>query len=274
LKSYDLSIVTVVKNDLAGLVRTLDSIKAQTGIEIEVLIVDGGSIDGSSRFAIENSTVHIEPQNDGGIYQGMQRGLNCATSEYVLFLNSGDVLNGLSHLAESCKKIRQENALWGFGSIIELTQRKTFNLQENLGSLESNQIILRRTFVPFPTVIASKDALIQVNAFEFKYKIAEDFYTICKLSELGKPVVWGNPLVIFSAGGISYIRAPQAYVEELLIQFSTLPKSMFHKAVLRFFVKNFRWLGGRVLDSIYARLPIKFTHWRDLKSKTFEIPEV
>jgi glycosyltransferase involved in cell wall biosynthesis len=274
LRSYDISIVTVVKNDLAGLIRTFDSIKAQAGIEIEILIVDGGSIDGSSRFAIENSSVHIEPRNDGGIYQGMQRGLNCATSEYVLFLNSGDVLNGVLHLAESYKKIRQENVLWGFGSIIELTQRNTLNLQESLGFLETSQIILRKTFVPFPTVIASKDVLTQANAFEFKYKIAEDFYTICKLSQLGKPVFWDNPLVIFSAGGISYTRAPQAYVEELLIQFSSLPKSMFHKAVLRYFVKNFRWLGGRLLDSIYARLPIKFTHWRDLKSKTYEIPEV
>lgn len=274
MNNYDLSIVTVVKNDLAGLIKTIESIKAQKKIAIELVIVDGGSTDGSSEYAIEKSTVQVESKKDGGIYNGMHRGLESTTAEYVMFLNSGDSLNGELNLYGAIQSLKDTKSLWGFGPIVEVSSRGTLSIQVCKGDTSTESIVRRKTFVPFPTVIATKSVLLMAKAFESKFEIAEDFYTICKLSLLDTPIRWEVPLVFFAAGGVSYTKAPKAYFEEFLIQRRILGKSRFHLVFCRFLIKNLRWLAGQSLDFLYRKLPFEVIHWRDLKSVSYKVPKV
>ena len=87
-----LSIITVNYNDAKGLERTIQSVISQTFHDFEFIIIDGGSTDGSVDV-IKKYESHIgywvsEP--DGGIYQGMNKGLLQARGEYLNFMNSGD----------------------------------------------------------------------------------------------------------------------------------------------------------------------------------------
>ncbi len=89
-----LSIITINYNNSEGLKRTLDSVVGQTFTDYEWIVIDGGSTDGS-RELIEKYNEHFvywisEP--DGGIYQAMNKGIEHATGEWLLFLNSGDWL--------------------------------------------------------------------------------------------------------------------------------------------------------------------------------------
>lgn len=89
------SIITVNLNDAHGLERTLASVAAQTLTESwEQIVIDGGSTDGSrevmERYA--SQLAHSVSEPDGGIYQGMNKGVAAAKGEYCLFLNSGDTL--------------------------------------------------------------------------------------------------------------------------------------------------------------------------------------
>ena len=114
----DLSVVTVVLNDKKGLEKAISSVRRQTGLEIEHIIVDGGSNDGSADIAALHSTISIESKPDGGIYPAMQRGASAATGEFLIFCNSGDALFGESYVAEAVSKLQGSVSFWGVGPII------------------------------------------------------------------------------------------------------------------------------------------------------------
>ncbi len=86
------SIITVNFNNKEGLRKTIESVIHQTFRDFEFIVIDGGSIDGSVDVLKEyDSQIDFwvsEP--DGGIYQGMNKGIKKATGEYLNFMNSGD----------------------------------------------------------------------------------------------------------------------------------------------------------------------------------------
>lgn len=87
-----LSIITVNYNDAQGLERTIKSVISQSYHNYEFIIIDGGSSDGSSDV-IKKYERHLDywvSERDGGIYQGMNKGLRQAKGDYVNFMNSGD----------------------------------------------------------------------------------------------------------------------------------------------------------------------------------------
>lgn len=87
-----LSIITVNYNDEKGLERTIKSIISQSIHDFEFIVIDGGSTDGSVDV-IKKYESHINywvSEPDGGIYQGMNKGLYQAKGDYVNFMNSGD----------------------------------------------------------------------------------------------------------------------------------------------------------------------------------------
>lgn len=89
-----LSIITINFNNLGGLKRTVESVVSQTWQEFEYIVIDGGSTDGSAEY-IESQSEHIDywiSEPDKGIYNAMNKGIDKATGEYLLFLNSGDCL--------------------------------------------------------------------------------------------------------------------------------------------------------------------------------------
>ena len=89
-----LSIITVCFNNKDGLIKTIESVCNQTFKDYEFIVIDGGSKDGSKEIIEANKDLFSfwcsEP--DGGIYQGMNKGIDKAKGEYCLFLNSGDYL--------------------------------------------------------------------------------------------------------------------------------------------------------------------------------------
>ena len=97
-----ISVVTITYNAESVLQRTLDSVLSQSYPYVEHLIIDGASKDGTLALAEqyrEESTekaasheVVIQSEPDHGIYDAMNKGLQKATGDFVLFLNAGDTL--------------------------------------------------------------------------------------------------------------------------------------------------------------------------------------
>ncbi len=87
-----LSIITVNYNDAKGLERTIISVISQTFRDFEFIVIDGGSTDGSVDVIkkYESNIDYWVSEADGGIYQGMNKGLRKAKGSYVNFMNSGD----------------------------------------------------------------------------------------------------------------------------------------------------------------------------------------
>lgn len=95
-----ISIITINYNNLAGLEKTVASVVEQTYSNFEYVIIDGGSTDGGCQFLEKHKEKfsYLVSEPDTGIYNAMNKGIKVSKGEYLLFLNSGDVLNGVTAL--------------------------------------------------------------------------------------------------------------------------------------------------------------------------------
>jgi putative colanic acid biosynthesis glycosyltransferase len=92
------SVITVVLNDLPGLKATGESLAAQTLAEHEWIVIDGGSTDGSVEYLRESSANWIS-ERDRGLYDAMNKGVDRAAGEHLIFMNAGDEFADESVLA-------------------------------------------------------------------------------------------------------------------------------------------------------------------------------
>ena len=90
--NYLISVITINLNNLEGLQKTISSVLNQDYSNIEYLIIDGGSNDGSVEYIKSNESKfdYWASEKDQGIYDAMNNGIIQSKGEYVLFLNSGD----------------------------------------------------------------------------------------------------------------------------------------------------------------------------------------
>jgi len=87
-----LSVITVVYNNAADIERTLLSVINQTYPNIEYIVIDGASTDGTLQIIEKytNKIAKLISEPDKGIYDAMNKGLALATGDYVIFMNSAD----------------------------------------------------------------------------------------------------------------------------------------------------------------------------------------
>lgn len=86
------TVVTVVFNDEKNLQRTIDSVASQTYKNIEHIVIDGGSTDGTLDIVRRNSSIaYWVSEKDVGIYDAMNKGISHASGTWINFMNSGDV---------------------------------------------------------------------------------------------------------------------------------------------------------------------------------------
>lgn len=93
-----ITVITITYNAARTLQRTLDSVSAQTFTDIEHLIVDGASTDGTLPLARAYQqkctySVVVQSEPDKGLYDAMNKGLQLASGDYLVFLNAGDALH-------------------------------------------------------------------------------------------------------------------------------------------------------------------------------------
>lgn len=84
------SVVTVCRNDIEGLRRTVASVAALRGVEVEHVVVDGASTDGTPRWLAAQSGIRWVSEPDGGIYDAMNKGVAMASGDWVIFMNAAD----------------------------------------------------------------------------------------------------------------------------------------------------------------------------------------
>lgn len=123
------SIITVTYNAQSTLPRTLASVKEQTCTLFEYLIIDGASSDTTLQLAREAAIpgMTVVTGKDAGIYDAMNKGLDMATGEYVIFLNAGDTFHSPATLEEIADTIMDNDfpgIVYGQTDIVDIEGRK------------------------------------------------------------------------------------------------------------------------------------------------------
>lgn len=121
MSTIKFSIITIVYNNVRDIEYTLLSVLKQTYTDIEYIIIDGASTDGTMNI-IEKYKNHIHKvvsEKDKGIYDAMNKGLNLATGDYVLFLNSGDELYDENTLQTVIEKGNNADIIYGETKLVD-----------------------------------------------------------------------------------------------------------------------------------------------------------
>ena len=107
-KQNIISIIVVVRNEVITIAKTLKNIIDQDFKDFELIVIDGASTDGTIDIIQSfNEDINIFiSEKDKNLYEAMNKGVDLASSEWVLFMNSNDFFYDKNTLAYLNNKIR------------------------------------------------------------------------------------------------------------------------------------------------------------------------
>jgi len=198
-----ITIITVVLNDENNIEKTIQSVLGQKYKNIQYIIIDGNSKDKTKNLInkyIDDIDVFIS-ENDKGIYDAFNKGLQRSKGELIGFVNSGDILtyNSLEILFRYFKKFKDKDFFFGavkkHWGILYGYKRWKINYTWGFYSSHSTGFFIK------------KDAAKIVGEYNLKYKYSSDydyFYRMIvkhKLKGIGTKKI--ELFGIFQRGGFS-----------------------------------------------------------------------
>ena len=174
-----ITIITVVFNNEKTLERTILSVINQTYDNIEYIIIDGGSSD-STLDIIKNNEDYVDyyiSEPDSGIYYAMNKGLELASGEYILFMNSNDLFFNHEVVKEVILKGYKNDILFGDGICEGQNTKHPLPIDEN------NNVILDLFFkdnsLCHQSSFIKRVLFEQVGLYDTKFRIISDhaFFT-------------------------------------------------------------------------------------------------
>lgn len=202
-----LTVVTVVRNDPAGLAASLASLAEQDTPPGQVVVLDG-SDDREAVPAILASCPGLPLEyswsQPRGVYAAMNAGLAEVRGTYVYFLNAGDLLAGPTVLATVDAALAEAAPLWAIGEVAFLAADGS-RLPEPAWSYDAERarLFARGRFPAHQGVVVRTDALRAQGGFDLSFTVAADYLSILRLADQGRPLELDSPLAVFSVGGLS-----------------------------------------------------------------------
>lgn len=202
-----LTIVTVVKDDLAGLQETVESLRGALVPGVEWIVIDGSTDSQPVKDAVAAAGVPATYQweEPRGIFPAMNAGLREARGEYCYFLNAGDRLFN----SESLQMLREHlgtHPMWLVAEV-EFAQADGKRIcPPPLNYEQAKRRLFIGRFPPHQGTVAKTSALRDINGFPEGYHIAADYVAMLGLSQLEQPMVVSDVLATFALGGVSSTR--------------------------------------------------------------------
>ena len=165
------SIITINLNNKEGLEKTIKSVICQTFFsEVEYIIIDGGSTDGSVELieSYDKYLAHWISEKDNGIYNAMNKGVTFASGEYCLFLNSGDFLHS-NDVIEKIIPDLSKDIVYGD---LNVWDGETSFIKRYTRFLPKRYF--RYDTLPHPSTFI-KTSIIKMNPYNTTYKIISDW---------------------------------------------------------------------------------------------------
>ncbi|MDO9373186.1 MAG: glycosyltransferase family 2 protein [Ferruginibacter sp.] len=172
-----ISIITVCKNSGRFLEETIRSVIAQTYPNIEYVIIDGGSTDNTLEIIhkFEDYIAYWKSEDDSGMYDAINKGLWHITGDYILILNSDDMLYAPDTLEKVAIHVRKDKLDYYFGNLIKLKDGKL--KQVKLFNVNFRQLLLSThgTFAPHPCFFISAALNKKLGGYDATYRYAADY---------------------------------------------------------------------------------------------------
>jgi glycosyltransferase involved in cell wall biosynthesis len=235
-----LSVITIVYNDAVHIERTMLSVSGQTHKNIEYIIVDGLSTDGTLDIIkkYRDKISKLVSEKDEGIYDAMNKGLAAATCDYVLFMNSGDEFYSNDTVAKVFATAENADIYYG----------ETEMINENGESLgqRRHKTPEKFTWRSFKYGMSISHQAIYVKRsiaepFNRQYELSADIDWILNAAKKAKTIVNTHQYVAkYMVGGISKKRHRRSLRERfgIMKKYYGLAPTLFNHVIIAF---NLGW---------------------------------
>lgn len=206
------SIITVTKNNRYGLAATAKSIQEQEFEDFQWIIVDGISSDGTADD-LENYNATVLADGDEGIYDAMNKGIDLAVGDYIIFMNAGDMFAQTQTLQKIRDAVWQSKPDFIYGDSWETDGRRTA-----YKTARSYLKISKGMFTHHQSMLYKRSQIHQLR-YDLSYEIAADYdFTLRFLNKAQTCLYLPIPISTFKSGGVSQKRVALGRNEQFLIR--------------------------------------------------------
>jgi glycosyltransferase involved in cell wall biosynthesis len=166
------SIIIPTNNSVRTLQNALDSIFNQSFTDLEVLIIDNLSKDGTTGMIKENCSrypgIRFVSEKDQGVYDAFNKGLQIATGEWIYFLGSDDRLHHSEVLAKVFKKLQAQDFDLLYGNVLFANSKKPYD-----GQFDVEKLLERN--ISHQAVFYNRKVFDLLGGYLIRYKIMADW---------------------------------------------------------------------------------------------------
>jgi glycosyltransferase involved in cell wall biosynthesis len=202
-----ISIITATFNSESTIQQTIDSVLSQQGVDVEHIIVDGGSIDGT--MAAVGRYPHIRKkisEPDRGMYDAMNKGIAMAEGDVIGILNSDDVYHDPYVLSSVSKTFRDDEVDVAYGDLEYVSGRNADKVLRYWRAGSYRKGLFKLGWMPpHPSFFVRREAYLRHGRFNLELGTAADYELMLRFMHLHglKPAYIDRVLVRMRSGGAS-----------------------------------------------------------------------
>lgn len=240
------SIITVTYNAATTLPATLASVKSQTCKLYEYIVMDGASKDNTVELAqnanIPNARIVSSP--DKGLYDAMNKAMDIATGEYLIFLNAGDSF----HTPETLQKIADTIMNHDFPGIVYGQTQLVNSQREYIGDrhlLAPEELTLKSFANGMLVCHQAFIALRRITShYDLRYRYSADYeWCIRCLQHSRNNIYIPHTIIDYLSEGLTTANRKASLIERFKIMchyYGTLPTIIRHLKFIPRFIKQRR----------------------------------
>ena len=184
-----ISIITVVWNNATTIKDAIDSVLSQTYKNIEYIVVDGASTDGTVEIvqSYGDKITKFVSEKDKGIYDGLNKGISLATGDVIAFLHSDDLYESDNVVQMIAREFEADGSLDGvYGDLIYTYKDDTSKVLRYWRSKDFDASLLAHGWMPaHPTLFLKRDIYERFGGFDLDFKIAADYDFMLRVLKSG-----------------------------------------------------------------------------------------
>lgn len=218
-KSYNdkplISIITVVYNGEQFLEETIKSVLNQTYDNVEYIIIDGGSTDGTLEIIrkYENAIDYWISEKDDGIYDAWNKGIKVSHGEWIAFLGADDqyLLNAIENYIDFLKDYSNIDYISSLGEVIN----EYYQTIKIIGQSWKWKEFKAQMKIVHVGSLHHKNLFVKYGLYDYKYKVAGDYEFLLRARSNLRTLFYPHVTVKIMHGGVSQKYVKVAYQEAL-----------------------------------------------------------
>ena len=203
-----ISVITAVRNRVATVGEALDSVHSQSWPDVEHVVIDGVSTDGTLELleTRRSEIAVLVSERDSGIYDALNKGLNLATGDVIGLMHSDDIYADKHVLADIAAAFDDPEIDAVYGDLNYVAQNDTSRVIRRWRSGEYSRVRLAEGWMPpHPTLYLRRHVIEHWGGFDETFRIAADYDVILRYFARGRirPAYVPRVLVKMRVGGES-----------------------------------------------------------------------